>query len=216
MKKMNGKSVMQPGDTPTGDDEHQVEVQPVVKGVGQMITIVERGEHPRGRGRGAGSRRCGRGDKDIVAGVLDLSFHEAPSCLAMARSQRGCWSRRSLRISWDEIAIIVFPIKPARLLTRVPHHVVEDRTSLDDELDHLWRLLHPTKEYSKPVCHDAKGILYNPTSSWYAVIVHCLSSGHASGGVRFHQVGTKCECVVRKEEVGVPSSSEGRDIRTME
>ena len=36
IKKMNGKAVMQPGDTPTGDDEHQVEVQPAVKGVGQV------------------------------------------------------------------------------------------------------------------------------------------------------------------------------------
>ena len=67
-------------------------------------------------------------------------------------------------------------IKLAHQLTRVPpaHHVVEDHTSLDDELDHLSRLLHPTMEYSKPVCHDAKGILYNPTYFWYAVIVHCL------------------------------------------
>ena len=43
---MKGKTVMQPGDTQTGDDKHQVEVQPVVKGVGLVITIVERGEHP--------------------------------------------------------------------------------------------------------------------------------------------------------------------------
>ena len=96
------------------------------------------------------------------------------------------------------------PMKPKITLIQVPpaHHVLEDHTSLDDELDHLWRLLHPTKEHSK-------GILYNPTSSWYAVIVHCLSSGHASGAVRFHQVGTECECVVRKEEVGGVPSSEG-------
>ena len=58
IKKMKDKAVMQHGDTPTGDDEHQVEVQPVVKGVGQVITIVEGGQHPRGRGHE-------RGDKDI-------------------------------------------------------------------------------------------------------------------------------------------------------
>ena len=73
IKKTKGKAVMHPGDTPTGDDEHQVEVQPVVEGVGQVITIVERGEHPRGRGRGAGSRGCGRGrgNKDIVAEAME-------------------------------------------------------------------------------------------------------------------------------------------------
>jgi len=75
IKKMKGKAVMQPGDTPTGDDERQVEVQPVVEGVGQVITIVERGGHPRGRGRGAGSRGRGRGrgrgDEDIVAQAME-------------------------------------------------------------------------------------------------------------------------------------------------
>ena len=46
IKKMKDKAMMKPGDTQTGVDEHQVKVQSVVKCVGQVITIVERGEHP--------------------------------------------------------------------------------------------------------------------------------------------------------------------------
>ena len=56
---MKDKAVMQPGVIPTEDDEHQVEVQPVVKSVGQVITIVEGGEHPKGRGHERGAKDIG-------------------------------------------------------------------------------------------------------------------------------------------------------------
>ena len=59
IKKMKDKAVMQPGVYPTEDDERQVEVQPVVKSVGQVITIVEGGEHPRGRGHECGAKDIG-------------------------------------------------------------------------------------------------------------------------------------------------------------